>query len=80
MLMVEQGTLHQQTVRTVQCTVVPAIFGPSEPATDEVSLHFVQDLYITLCLTFDMRLGNVHLLLLYDRECLMPTVLDVAAS
>lgn len=38
MLMVEQGALRQDTVTTVPCAVVPSIFGPSEPAKDEVSL------------------------------------------
>lgn len=39
MMMVEQGILRQQTVRSVQCVGVPLIFGPSEPAKDEVSLY-----------------------------------------
>ena len=38
-LMVGQGALCQHTVRTVPCAVVPSIFGPSEPAKDEVRLH-----------------------------------------
>lgn len=76
--MLEQGTLHQQTVRTVQCTGVPAIFGPSEPAQDGVSLHNVQNLCITLYRTCNMCLGSKHLLLLYDRQCLTQTVSDVA--
>ena len=47
-LMVEQGTLRQHTVRTAQCTVVPSIFGSSEPAKDEVGLHSVQDCCVTI--------------------------------
>lgn len=39
MLMVGQGALRQHTVRTVPCAVVPSIFGPSEGAKEEVSLH-----------------------------------------
>ena len=78
MLLVEQGALHQQTVRTVQCAGVPAIFGLSEPAKDEVSLHRVQDLCTTQRCCCDMHLGTVFLLLLYDRRCLMQTISKVS--
>lgn len=73
-LMVEQGALQQQTVKTVQCTMVPAIFGLSESAQDEVSLHnhYVQKLCLTLYRTCNVCLGSVH-----DRQCLQ-TVSDVA--
>lgn len=41
MMMVEQGILCQQTVKSVQCVGVPTIFGLSKPAKQEVVLTLV---------------------------------------